>query len=77
MSGQITSGSNYTVQKGDTLSSIAKRAYGSATAKFRNLIYEANKEEIGKTKNHQLHPGQVLQIPPNPDTHVIGLVDHG
>ena len=49
----------YTVQKGDTLSRIAKEHYGDAS-QWRK-IYEANKERI---KNPDLiQPGWVLTIP--------------
>ena len=50
---------SYTVQKGDTLSKIAKAHYGDAN-QWRK-IYEANKERI---KNPDLiQPGWVLTIP--------------
>jgi nucleoid-associated protein YgaU len=50
----------YTVQKGDSLSKIAKETYGDAS-KWRAL-FEANKDSI---KNPDLiYPGQVLTIPP-------------
>ena len=49
----------YTVQKGDTLSRIAKEHYGDAN-QWRK-IFEANKERI---KNPDLiQPGWVLTIP--------------
>lgn len=49
----------YTVQKGDSLSKIAKQEYGDANAWRR--IFEANRDLI---KNPDLiHPGQVLKIP--------------
>jgi nucleoid-associated protein YgaU len=49
----------YTVQKGDSLSKIARQEYGDANAWRR--IFEANKDLI---KNPDLiHPGQVLKIP--------------
>lgn len=49
----------YTVQKGDSLSKIAKALYGSA--KKWTVIYEANKDSI---KNPDLiYPGQVFRIP--------------
>lgn len=49
----------YVVQKGDTLSSIAARFYGSAAA--ANRIYEANRDKM-KDKN-TLSVGQVLILP--------------
>lgn len=50
----------YVVQKGDSLSKIAKAEYGNANA-WRK-IFEANRDII---KNPDLiHPGQSLKIPP-------------
>src|SRR2546428_430742 len=57
---QATPGSNYTVQPGDTLSSIAQQAYGDSN-KWQ-IIYDANKQVIGSDPN-LIHPGQVLYIP--------------
>jgi nucleoid-associated protein YgaU len=52
-------GQTYTVVKGDSLSKIAKRFYGSA-GEWKK-IYEANKDQI---KNPDLiHPGQTFRIP--------------
>jgi nucleoid-associated protein YgaU len=49
----------YTIQKGDTLSKIAKRHYGDA-ARW-TALFEANKDII---KNPDLiYPGQVLKLP--------------
>ncbi|TME06564.1 MAG: LysM peptidoglycan-binding domain-containing protein [Chloroflexi bacterium] len=58
---QATPGSNYTVQPGDTLYSIAQRAYGDGN-KWQ-IIYDANKQVIGSNPN-LLRPGEVLYIPP-------------
>ena len=50
----------YVVQKGDSLSKIAKAEYGNANDWRR--IYEANRDTI---KNPDLiQPGQSLKIPP-------------
>jgi len=49
----------YTVQKGDTLSAIAKNQLGSA-GKYM-AIFEANKPML-KDPDH-IYPGQVLRIP--------------
>lgn len=49
----------YTVQKGDTLSAIAKKHYGDAS-KY-NAIFEANKPML--THPDKIYPGQVLRIP--------------
>ena len=49
----------YTVVRGDSLSKIAKKAYGDANK--WHAIYEANKATI---KNPDLiYPGQVLTLP--------------
>lgn len=49
----------YTIQRGDTLSKIAKHFYGSGS-KYP-VIFEANREVI---KNPDLiYPGQVVRIP--------------
>ena len=58
---QATPGSNYTVQSGDTLFSIAQQAYGDGNQWQK--IYDANKQVIGNDPN-QIHPGMVLYIPP-------------
>ena len=50
---------SYTVEKGDSLSKIAKRVYGKAS--LWRAIYEANKDNI---KDPDLiYPGQVLRLP--------------
>jgi nucleoid-associated protein YgaU len=52
----------YEVQKGDSLSKIAKREYGDAQQWRR--IFEANRDQI---KDPDLiHPGQKLRIPAAP-----------
>ena len=53
-------GRTYVVQSGDSLSKIAKEAYGSG-ARWTE-IYEANKALIGDNPN-MIHPGQTLRIP--------------
>lgn len=50
----------YTVQKGDTLSAIAKKHYGNANA--YNTIFEANRPMLDHPD--RIYPGQVLRIPP-------------
>lgn len=50
----------YTVQKGDTLSAIAKKHYGDANA--YNSIFEANRPMLEHPD--RIYPGQVLRIPP-------------
>jgi nucleoid-associated protein YgaU len=49
----------YTVQRGDTLSAIAKRHYGDAGAYMR--IFEANKPMLKDPD--KIYPGQLLRIP--------------
>lgn len=53
----------YTVQKGDTLSHIAKQFYGKAGA--WNQIYEANRDQLDNPD--LIQPGQVLKIPAKTD----------
>ncbi len=57
---QVTPGSNYTVQRGDTLSSIAQQAYGNANEWQK--IYDANVQVIGNDPN-LLRVGEVIHIP--------------
>lgn len=49
----------YTVQKGDSLSGISRKFYGSS--KYYKIIFEANRKIIPSEKS--LRPGQVLKIP--------------
>jgi nucleoid-associated protein YgaU len=51
---------SYTVEKGDSLSKIAKRIYGDANEWKK--IFEANRDQIRDPD--LIHPGQVLKIPP-------------
>ena len=53
-------GHTYTVEKGDSLSKIAKKHLGDANAWKK--IYEANKATIGDDPD-KIFPGQKLQIP--------------
>ena len=53
----------YTVEKGDSLSKIAKAHYGNAM-KYP-VIFEANKPML--TDPDKIYPGQVLRIPPLQD----------
>ena len=52
----------YVVQKGDTLSHIAKRLYGNAEA--WKPIYEANKDALSAPE--KIRTGMTLKIPPKP-----------
>jgi hypothetical protein len=49
----------YTVEKGDTLSAIAKKFYGDSSD--YPLIFEANKPMLSDPD--KIYPGQVLRIP--------------
>lgn len=53
----------YTVEKGDTLSGIAKKMYGNANRYPQ--IFEANKPMLSDPD--KIYPGQVLRIPPQPE----------
>lgn len=55
----ITEYSNYTVQTGDTIRSIAERAY--CDSKYWEIIWWANQRLIGLSAD--IKPGQVLFIP--------------
>ncbi|CAN5668960.1 hypothetical protein BH23PSE2_BH23PSE2_06550 [soil metagenome] len=50
---------SHTVQKGDTLSHIAKQHYGKASQWTR--IFEANRDQLDDPD--RILPGQVLRIP--------------
>lgn len=50
----------YTVERGDTLSKIAKEQYGDANAYMK--IFEANKPMLSSPD--RIYPGQNLRIPP-------------
>lgn len=50
----------HTVERGDTLSAIAKKFYGNAN-KY-TVIFEANKPMLSHPD--KIYPGQVLRIPP-------------
>lgn len=52
-------GSEYTVQKGDTLSHIAKAHYGKASQWRR--IFDANRDQLDDPD--RIQPGQRLKIP--------------
>ena len=54
--------SYHTVERGDTLSAIAKKVYGNAN--LYNTIFEANRPMLGHPD--KIYPGQVLRIPPKP-----------
>jgi Dyp-type peroxidase family len=58
--GPVTPGKNYTVQAGDSLFSIAQRAFGNGAD--WPLIYDANKQTIGPNPN-VIRIGEVLVIP--------------
>ena len=54
-----TQAGSYTVQKGDTLSAIAKQHYGKAS--HWNAIFEANRDQLDDPD--LIKPGQVLKLP--------------
>lgn len=58
--GSTGEGRFHTVERGDTLSGIAKKFYGDANA--YNRIFEANKPMLSHPD--KIYPGQVLRIPP-------------
>jgi nucleoid-associated protein YgaU len=49
----------HTVERGDTLSAIAKKVYGNANA--YNKIFEANTPMLSHPD--KIYPGQLLRIP--------------
>ena len=49
----------HTVERGDTLSAIAKKVYGNANAYMK--IFEANTPMLGHPD--KIYPGQLLRIP--------------
>ena len=51
----------HTVERGDTLSAIAKKCYGNANEYM--VIFEANKPMLKHPD--KIYPGQVLRIPPH------------
>ena len=60
---EIVGGQDYTVQKGDNLSKIAKNLLGNANA--WKQIFEANRDVLDDPD--KIFPGQVLKIPPRQD----------
>ena len=59
----IKSGSAcYTVQSGDSLSTISQKFYGDMSANNVNKIYYSNMATIGSNPNI-IQPGQQLYIP--------------
>ncbi|HBN54172.1 MAG TPA: peptidoglycan-binding protein LysM [Stenotrophomonas sp.] len=60
---QIVGEQSYTVQKGDSLSRIAKNQLGDANAWKR--IFEANRDVLDDPD--KIFPGQTLKIPPRQD----------
>jgi nucleoid-associated protein YgaU len=52
----------YTVQSGDSLSTIAQRFYGNQGANNVNKIYYSNLQTVGANPN-LIYPGQKLYIP--------------
>jgi nucleoid-associated protein YgaU len=52
----------YTVQSGDSLSTIATQFYGTGSSSNVNKIYYSNQATIGSNPN-LIYPGQKLYIP--------------
>jgi nucleoid-associated protein YgaU len=52
----------YTVQSGDSLSTIAQSFYGNQSANNVNKIYYSNLQTVGANPN-LIYPGQKLYIP--------------
>ena len=52
----------YTVQPGDSLSTIAQQFYGNMSSSSVSKIYYSNQATIGPNPN-MIHPGQQLYIP--------------
>ncbi|MEL1263505.1 LysM peptidoglycan-binding domain-containing protein [Pseudoxanthomonas putridarboris] len=59
---EIIGEQSYTIEKGDTLSKIAKQHYGSASA--WKQIFEANRDVLDDPD--RIFPGQVIKLPPKP-----------
>ncbi len=57
---EIVGGGTYTVQKGDSLSKIAKSTLGDANA--WKQIFEANRDVLDDPD--KIFPGQTLKLPP-------------
>ena len=57
---EIVGATTYTIEKGDTLSKIAKEQLGSASA--WKQIFEANRDVIDDPD--RIFPGQVIKLPP-------------
>ena len=60
---EIVGEQQYTVQKGDNLSKIAKNLLGNANA--WKQIFEANRDVLDNPD--KIFPGQTLKIPPRQD----------
>ena len=59
---EIVGQQTYTIEKGDTLSKIAKKHFGNANA--WKQIFEANRDTIDDPD--RIFPGQVIKLPPKP-----------
>jgi nucleoid-associated protein YgaU len=51
----------YVVKKGDSISKIAKKFYGSSAKKYRELIWKANKKKMQNPSD--IKKGMKLRIP--------------
>ena len=59
---EIVGQQTYTIEKGDTLSKIAKQHFGNANA--WKQIFEANRDTLDDPD--RIFPGQVIKLPPKP-----------
>jgi nucleoid-associated protein YgaU len=60
--GPAAAAEEYTIKSGDSLEKIAKAKYGST--RFKDLIYEANKDRLKDPDS--LRAGDKLRLPPKP-----------
>lgn len=69
-------GSSYTVQRGDTLSTIAATAYGAHTRRARDqalvAIYRANPNAFVRKNMNELRAGAVISLPGDSELQAIG-----
>jgi pilus assembly protein FimV len=72
-SGGLSPGSSYQVRRGDTLSAIAKGAYGAGTRQ-RGLvaIYRANPSAFDRSNMNELRSGATLQLPAQSEVEAVG-----
>lgn len=77
--GQIQVNQIYTIQEGDTLSSIAQHAYNKVSRPYQMAIYSMNQRAIGGDHS-VIQPGMSLWIPiiaDPPQTNIVYIVQAG